>query len=938
MAQGMVQGDDATIPLAQDTATTAPGGTLGRYRVIEMLGAGGMGVVLRAQDPELSRDVAIKVLRTEGGITVARQHVLAEAKAMAQVTHPNVVTVYDVGTTGDAVFIAMELIDGTTLRAWLEAAPRPWREIVTRFIAAGRGLEAVHKAGLVHRDFKPENVMIGADGRPRVTDFGVAEDAAVVVSGDEPLETSVSSDGRVIGTPRYMAPEQWRCEVSDARADQFSFGVALWMALHRAPPFAGQTIHEIQAAVLGDQRAPRPTSTGVPAWLTAIVDRCLRVDREARWPDMATLLAALERRLHRRRTAVAIAGVAVAVAAASVGSAVVLSSRRPAAVPGAECAKAGDRVREVWTPTRRATIVAAFDATKVPYARGVADAVLPRLDAAADALAGARIEACRATKVRGEQSDARLDLRIGCLDQQLGRLDATIALLARVDAKLVENAPRALDAIPDPAACADVARLSLLPLEPIDPEVRTRIAGLRPRLAAVAAARAAGQGRAVVDEARAVAAAAEPLGHCPLTVEAQYELAWIQRDMAGNKAELDAAIDLLNRVVRAADACGDDSTRANALIDVLGAWDPADAAGLARLSSDAEAAVQRLSDPRIEVRLRANQARAVRSTGDFDRAIELFDQMRAAVAPFPRQAMTIDFELTLTLLQKGSVERARPLALQTVAAMRRFYGEGHPLVGQAMLLEGDAYLRGNENLKAVETFTEASRLLERALGPEHRTTLEARVNIGVALEAAGDAARAAAHYEEVRPIIVRVLGADSQHGMFITTQLASAYTKLGRLDEALPLARDVVATSERRFGPDHPVTAQAHATLGTLLYQRRELDAAIVELRTALAVQKQRLGDEHRETAATELNLAVALVDAGQPTPAIPLLRAARPIMEREQADSYLAILELTLARALWDTGGDRAEAIRLAKAALARPGIEDTDRALAEAWLARQR
>ncbi|KAB2899794.1 MAG: serine/threonine protein kinase, partial [Kofleriaceae bacterium] len=175
---------------------TAPGGTMGRFVVLGVLGAGGMGVVLQAFDPELDRKVAIKVLRSGGAGVEARARLQREAQAMAKLSHPNAVTVYEVGRAGDHLFIAMELVEGTTLKAWLAAAPRTWREVLAMYVATGRGLEAAHRAGLVHRDFKPENVLLGADGRPRVSDFGLAE------SGARDPEV-------VAGTPIYMAPEQW---------------------------------------------------------------------------------------------------------------------------------------------------------------------------------------------------------------------------------------------------------------------------------------------------------------------------------------------------------------------------------------------------------------------------------------------------------------------------------------------------------------------------------------------------------------------------------------------------------------------------------------------------------------------------------------------------------------------------------------------------------
>jgi eukaryotic-like serine/threonine-protein kinase len=211
------------------------GVSFGRFIATHVLGQGGMGVVLAAFDPELDRNVAIKVLlpirltKDESGEQLQR-----EAQAMARLNHPNVATIYEVGRANEHLFIAMELIEGGTLKGWLETEPRGWREILAMFVAAGRGLEAAHAAGLVHRDFKPENVLIGRDGRPRVSDFGLVAEG-IAIDGAElqaaEITGALTSRGIAAGTPAFMSPEQWAGTPSDSRGDQFSFCVALWTAL-----------------------------------------------------------------------------------------------------------------------------------------------------------------------------------------------------------------------------------------------------------------------------------------------------------------------------------------------------------------------------------------------------------------------------------------------------------------------------------------------------------------------------------------------------------------------------------------------------------------------------------------------------------------------------------------------------------------------------------
>jgi serine/threonine protein kinase len=232
--------DDGTTSTAPLTAHDGPvaddgpplGGTIGRFVVIGLLGRGGMGVVLSAYDPLLDRRVALKLVRPGAfpGVSEVegRARLQREAQAMAKLSHPNVVTVHDVGTVGEQLFIAMEYVDGQTLKAWQSSSPHDWHAVVRMYIASGVGLQAAHAAGLVHRDFKPDNVLIGADRRPRVGDFGLVS-ITRATEREGTTEPGATRHGAVLGTPGYMSPEQMRGETSDAQSDQFSFCVALYV-------------------------------------------------------------------------------------------------------------------------------------------------------------------------------------------------------------------------------------------------------------------------------------------------------------------------------------------------------------------------------------------------------------------------------------------------------------------------------------------------------------------------------------------------------------------------------------------------------------------------------------------------------------------------------------------------------------------------------------
>jgi serine/threonine protein kinase len=326
----------------------SPGAAIGRYIVVGLVGRGSMGEVYAAHDPELNRKVALKLLRARAGQgngdERARLLLMREAQSIARLSHPNVVVIHDVGRVDDTVFIAMEFVEGHTVRYWLLAEERPWREVVKIFLAAGAGLVAAHENELVHRDFKPDNVMIRTDGQVRVMDFGLARTItrattppAHPLAAPHPLpllrvhEPGGSGDlhatrvlgttwtgrrdeadversaagsqlhdsGLMVGTPAYMAPEQFQGGRPDARSDQFSFCVALYEALYGDGPFSGNTLQERAASVNEGRVAEAPLHTHVPSWIRKVLQRGLAVDPDARWPSMRALLSRFDENARR---------------------------------------------------------------------------------------------------------------------------------------------------------------------------------------------------------------------------------------------------------------------------------------------------------------------------------------------------------------------------------------------------------------------------------------------------------------------------------------------------------------------------------------------------------------------------------------------------------------------------------------------------------------
>jgi len=452
------------LGLALANPIELPTGTVvGRYVILGLLARGGMGVVYKAFDPELDRTIALKLVGLAGlgrGAEEARLRLGREARTLARLSHPNVVAVHDVGTFEGDVFLAMEFVPGQTLRAWLrERAPGP-REVLAVYLAAGAGLAAAHEVGIVHRDFKPDNVMIGEDGRVRVLDFGLARAAMIAAAGppgdDEPgLDADgspLTRAGAVVGTPGYMAPEQDRGGEVDARSDQFSFCAALFEALYGRLPFEGETYRALAEHRLAGEIVAAPAVRGVTPRVRRAILQGLRVDSTARHADMGALLAELGRRPWVTGARIGAAVLAL-VAAVSGGWAVWARSHADPSI-AETCAAAGADVERVWTPARRAALGRSFLATGHPRAAAIAAHASAALDGWAAEWSARRIELCEMPMRRVAVTERFVADRLQCLERRIGTVDALVtAYIEAASRELVEVSIAAVDGLERPASC-----------------------------------------------------------------------------------------------------------------------------------------------------------------------------------------------------------------------------------------------------------------------------------------------------------------------------------------------------------------------------------------------------------------------------------------------------------------------------------------------------
>jgi len=908
LAHGTTAGDEIE-PLAAFIDSSING----RYSILSELGEGGMGTVYLAHDRMLDREVALKVHRAGSG----NDRLHREAIAMAKLAHPNVVTVFEIGSVDDRLYVAMEYVRGQTLRGWLMAGERSWREIVQMLVLAGQGLAAAHAAGLVHRDFKPENVLVGDDGRPRVSDFGLARVGSAARSS-RPLAASptgpLTMTGALMGTPAYMAPEQIDGDAVDARCDQFAFCVVAWECLFGERPFAGATLIAVHEAI-AKHEVQEPKRGDVPPRVREVIERGLAMDPAQRYADMQALLTALRtaaapRTKRRRLIAAAVAGAVLL--AGSVGIAARSSDSGPT------CATGEKRLAGVWDAARKRAVTDAIIATKTSYARSVALHVVRDLDNYTNAWSAMYLEACEATNVRGEQSYVLLDRRMECLDRRRVQLNAIVDVLAHADASVVEKATRAVRALPTLDGCADRdALLAAIP-PPDNQTTRKRVEELRREIAAVEALRGAGKYKEGLARAKPLAEAARNLGYRPLIAEAVYSLGLLQ-DSLGDSRTAEVTF---YEAVHAAEAARDLDTSAqiwSTLVNTVGyRLDRADEAERL-LDKMADAAVERAGRPaRLEWRRVRSLANVRVKQGRYDEARELFSRAAALAAqvhgpddPFVIRLHEAEGQQLETL---GHFDEALKRYENALHSLERVQGADHPDLANTYENIGVVKGRMGHHEEALAALDKARAIAEHAYGPEHPSVAEIISETGLAYIEHEDAEHALPLLRRAAEIAEKVEGPEHTHTLDYLGQVAIALKRLGKVDEAFHLLERVSKLEENVRGPEHPRLAATLQNLGGLAFVRHQPAQALALHERALHVFEKVYGAKSERVISALLAKSSALRELG---------RAAEAAAAAQQAmtaigdrDSPLrAHAYYILARALWNQG-QRARALQLARTA----------------------
>jgi len=822
---------------------------IGRYLLLDVVGRGGMGEVYSAYDPALDRRIALKVLHwdTQGNQRLA-QRLLREAKAIARLRHTNVVAVYDAGTIEGRVFVAMEFLDGQTVADWMRAAPAraTWHRVLEVFQAAGRGLAAAHDGGIIHRDFKPQNLMIDKDGGVRVMDFGLARWSAeddseepsplpapgsadsAVPAADATPEARLTRTGALMGTPAYMSPEQISGGAVDARSDQFSFCVSLYEALYRERPFPGNNPTAILRSMQSGQVREPLSRRAVPPWLRRAVLRGLSRRPEDRWPSMHELLRVIEGHSGprtRHRVASLATGALILVALAAV-----VAARRTVASAPALCRDGAARLEGVWEAEspggaahgRREAVRAACVASDGPAGASAFTRIAHMLDQYTAAWMRQYGDACAATHIHKVQSAQVLDLRMDCLNRRRDDIEALTRVLAQPAMYPARVGTRAVADLGSLERCQDVSLLREMILEPSDPAIRPRVDDLRHQLAARrAAAHAEINNDAAYRALGELVKEADRLGYPPLIAEAYSALGWRQE----KRLDYAASMRSYERGFKMAFASHDDEVAAEAAVQLVGVSTTIG-------NGSASAAWEAIAVPLLD------------RLGGHPLLRSWLAQNRASVAD-----------------NLGRYRDAVTAATEALRQKREVLPPDHPdLFGSLTALAIYNHELGEQET-ALRYVRDASELAARSIDPHDSELVVLWYARGLIFLATSHPAEAREQFQLMWARMRETLPPDAPMLIHPLTGLGRVALAEGHPDQARPLLERAIVHCDRPGNLDPPTCATARLELGRILWrsgkERARASALIASARTAFAAipdlaAKVEAIDQWRRTAHAE--------------------------------------------------------------------------------------
>ncbi len=928
-----------------------PGHTLAdRYTVLDKLGQGGMGVVVSAYDARLDRRVALKLLRRGSSPEEELEEgwLVREAQAMARLNHPHVVGVYDAGSLeSGSLFIAMEFIQGKTLRRWCKEEKRSWRQVLEAYMAAAQGLAAAHAAGLIHRDFKADNVLVGQDGRVRVTDFGLARtqlpeavpqapkpephaptarpssaaptDLTITARPSGSWSSALTLPGMIMGTPAYMAPELFRGGSADVRTDLFAFCASLYEALFGQLPFRGSTPTDLTRAQLEGKVVTPPSASEVPAWVTRTVLWGLQPEPDKRPASMEALLAALaddpevKRQALWRRASVGLVMVGLA------GLALWGWTRQQAPVD--RCAQVRQQLEGVWDADVSARVRQALLGTQLPYAQDTFQRVSAVLEGYAGAWEKQRREVCEIIQQQPAQALGILVRREDCLERRRSQLRAFTKLLSQgPDPELLPRAVQVAQSLPPLEYCADAKALSAAVPPPEDPAQRAQAEALQQRLDGLEALLDTGKYKEGVALGDTLLPQVEPVGHPPLHARALF-LGALARDGTGDYAGAEA----MARQAALLAARGKDlevAARAAGLIYFLVGYRQARHAEAALLELGMEVAVELADDDLIRANASNSQGiiRTVRGQYEeaqarYERAITLREKV---LGPEHVLVMPPLNNLGNVLEELGHYKEALRIHERVVALREKTLGPQHPDLASALGNLGNVYTSLGRYEEARQRHERALAIREQALGPEHPLLANPLINLGGVLLSLGRYDDSLRSHERALALQEKALGAEHPRVAGTRASLGLVLEALGRYAEARHEYERALAVVERALGVDHPELADALSGLGRLAEAEGRFEEARRRQARALALREKALGAEHPFVAISRIELGSALLALGRAEEAERLYTGALASLEKalgaehpELADALLGKGRVLRAR------GRSAEALPLLERAL---------------------
>ena len=826
----------ARSPLVEPASTTGPtsgslpvllprsrvsGDRIGRYRIVRELGRGGMGVVFAARDPHLRRHVALKLVRPResSGSHAGAARLLLEARALARIDNPHVVEVYDVGVDGEEVFIAMRQVSGPTLRAYAQRSSVSWQEVLDRFLEAGRGLVAAHAAGIVHRDFKPSNVLVDTGDVAVVVDFGLAFAERV----QTPLELEVevadhdprlTATREVLGTPRYMAPEQWEGREATEASDQYAYCVSMFECLYGTHPFQGRFWS-------GEPPVDPVRRRGVPDGLLAVLRKGLAASPGDRHRSMSALLLALQEAAvgpsSRRRRVLLGLGIPV------LG---MLAWAWPRTEPG--CADPRLAWDGVWDGTARQELRQRFVGTDAPWADDAFEHVEPALDRFVQRWTEAHERACRLHA----QPDAEKQRGITrCLQTRRESLVTLLELWRVPDSDRVARAPAAVDALPDPRDC-------LAPVSTLD----ERGLVLQTQLEQAVARYEAGDLQTALQQVRALQA--EAIDDPALLARLELERGRIA--MATGDHEL-AGSSLRSALWRAQSSGLDElAARASNELTWLEGYFLMHLDQAREHGRRAAVAIERLGgDDELEsVRLR-NLGWVEQRAGDAQKAEQLFRAALELTCESCRDRWIAHSDLGTALTDQGRYPEAIEQLERAVEGMTSLVGPHHPDLGVLLnnLASNHRHLGRYE--EALATYDRIASLFAAAHGPNHQQVGQVHLNRGTVLADSGRLQDSIAAYDRAEEILHEAVGPDHPDVARVHDGRATVLYAQQNYEQAIVELERALAIKESALGTEHPQLAVTLANLGMIRTDAGQLQAARIDLMRARDLVAEHLGPEH---------------------------------------------------------------------------------------------